>query len=240
MIELENVSKSYGHRRALDGVSATFGSGRIIGLTGENGSGKSTLLKLMAGLLHPDAGEAKMDGKPVTRTLAGCKVAYMADADLFYPFFTADQLFHFYSSQFGDFSMEKARQAADFLGLDGTVKLRSLSKGNRGRAKIAATLGREADFYLLDEPFSGLDPMVREAIVKGLIRFTDPERQTVIMTTHELQDAAPLLDEIAVMKRGRIVAHERTEDIRAEHRGGPAAWMKTLYEKGSEPIGTNG
>ncbi|SIT87217.1 ABC transporter ATP-binding protein [Edaphobacillus lindanitolerans] len=239
MIEIAQVTKSYGRRRALDGAAATFAVGRIVGLVGENGSGKSTLLKMMAGLLRPDSGSVLLDGKPVTRALAGRRIAYMADADLFFPYFTIDQLFGFYDTQFDDFSMEKAYEAADFLRLDRTSKLKNLSKGNRGRAKIAATLARQADVYLLDEPFSGLDPMVREEIVKGLIRFTDPERQTVIMTTHELQDAAPLLDEIAVMKGGRIIAHERTEDIRDEHRGGPSAWMKSLYEKESEPIGAH-
>ncbi|MET3574203.1 ABC transporter ATP-binding protein [Bhargavaea ullalensis] len=237
MIKVDQAVKTYGRKRALDGVSAEFRNGQIIGIVGENGSGKSTLLKMMAGLLLPDSGSVEIGGTPVTRTLAGREIAYMADADLFFPYFNTEQLFGFYATQFDDFSIQKARQAADFLGLDRSVKLKSLSKGNRGRAKIAATLGREPEAYLLDEPFSGLDPMVRGEIVKGLIRFTDPERQVVIMTTHELQDAAPLLDEIAVMKAGRIIAHESAEEIRENHRGGPSAWMKSLYEKERDPIG---
>jgi ABC-2 type transport system ATP-binding protein len=237
MIEIKQVSRSFGRRRALDGATAAFGRGKIIGLAGENGSGKSTLLKIMAGVMGADTGDVLLNGQPITRTSAGRHIAYMADADLYYPYFTTDELLRFQESQHPDFSMEKALEAAEFLNVDRKTKLKNLSKGNRGRAKIVATLGREADAYLLDEPFSGLDPMVRESIVKGLIRFTDPERQTVIMSTHELHDVAPLLDEIAVLKNGRIAAHDAVEDIRMAQPGGLTAYLRTLYQKGSEPVG---
>ena len=95
----------------------------------------------------------------------------MPDADLFYPYFTVDQLFNFYESQFVDFDLIKAKEIAQFLNVSLDSKIKSLSKGNRGRVKIAVTLGREATYYLLDEPFSGLDPMVRDDIAKGLIRY---------------------------------------------------------------------
>lgn len=237
MIEIRQVSRSFGRRRALDGATATFGQGKIIGLAGENGSGKSTLLKMMAGVLGADSGEVLLNGQPITRTSAGRQIAYMADADLYYPYFTTDELLRFQASQYPDFSMEKALEAAEFLNVDRKTRLKNLSKGNRGRAKIVATLGRESKVYLLDEPFSGLDPMVRESIVKGLIRFTDPERQTVIMSTHELHDVAPLLDEIAVLKNGRIAAHDAVENIRLAQPGGLSAYLRTLYEKGREPVG---
>ncbi|MCG7335233.1 ABC transporter ATP-binding protein [Sporosarcina sp. ACRSM] len=232
MIELRNITKKYGTRKALEDITLTLPHGKIIGLVGENGSGKTTLLKLMSGLLTPNAGSAVLDGKPIKRKVA-TNIAYMPDADMFYPYFTVGQLFAFYESQFTDFNPIKAKEIAQFLNLDLNSKLKNLSKGNRGRAKIAATLGREADYYLLDEPFSGLDPMVRDDIAKGLIRFTNPERQTVILSTHELKEVEPLLDEIIVLKGNRLIAHEAVDEIRDTYGQDATSWMVSLFRKGS-------
>ncbi|CAM3190210.1 ABC transporter ATP-binding protein [Filibacter tadaridae] len=231
MIELKEVSKKYGGRKALDGLTLTLPQGKIIGLVGENGSGKTTLLKLIAGLLTPDSGRATYGGSKITRKIAS-NLAYMPDTDLFYPCFTVNQLFDFYDTQFADFNPIKAKEIAQFLAIELDSKVKSLSKGNRGRVKIATTLGREADYYLLDEPFSGLDPMVRDDITKGLIRFTDPERQTVIMSTHELKEMEPLLDEIVVLREGRVIAHEAVDEIRDTHGKDATTWMVSLFREG--------
>lgn len=231
MIELKNVSKKYGGRKALDDVTLTIPQGKIIGLVGENGSGKTTLLKLIAGLLTPTAGIATYSGRPITRKIAS-HIAYMPDADLFYPYFTVKQLFNFYDSQFEDFDLMKAEEIMEFLNVALDSKMRNLSKGNRGRVKIAVTLGREASYYLLDEPFSGLDPMVRDDISKGLIRFTDTERQTVLMSTHELKEVEPLLDEIVVLRDGEIIANEAVDEIRDIHGMDATSWMVSLFREG--------
>lgn len=230
MIELKNVSKKYSGKRALIDVTFTIPQGKIIGLVGENGSGKTTLLKLIAGLLNPDSGKATFSGQPITRKIAS-DIAYMPDADLFYSYFTVDQLFHFYDSQFDDFDLMKAKEIAQFLNVSLDSKIKNLSKGNRGRVKIAVTLGREAMYYLLDEPFSGLDPIVRDDIAKGLIRFTDTERQTVLMSTHELKEMEPLLDELVVLRGGQIIAHASVDEIRETYGQDATSWMVSLFRE---------
>lgn len=230
MIELNHISKKYGGQRALNDLTLTLPQGKIIGLVGENGSGKTTLLKLISGLLTPDKGTAIFKGQPITRKVAA-NIAYMPDADLFYPYFTVKQLFNFYDSQFADFDLTKAKEIAQFLNVSLDAKIKNLSKGNRGRVKIAATLGREADYYLLDEPFSGLDPMVRDDISKGLIRFTDTERQTVLMSTHELKEVEPLLDEIVVLRGGQIIAHAAVDEIRDSYGKDATSWMVSLFRE---------
>ena len=231
MIELKSISKKYGGRQALDDVTLTIPQGKIIGLVGANGSGKTTLLKLTAGLLTPSTGEATFSGSPITRKIAS-QIAYMPDADLFYPYFTVKQLLDFYDSQFKDFDLVKAKEILQFLNVALDEKMKNLSKGNRGRVKIAVTLGREASYYLLDEPFSGLDPMVRDDIAKGLIRFTDTERQTIIMSTHELKELEPLLDEIIVVKNGKIIAYEAVDEIRDMYGMDATSWMVSLFRGG--------
>lgn len=228
MIELNHVVKKYGAKRALNGVTLSIPTGKVIGLVGENGSGKSTLLKVIAGLSSVSSGTVTYEGTPVTRTIAS-DLAYMSDTDMFYPYFTVRQLMDYYDSQFADFDLIKAKELMDFLKVPHEVRMKNLSKGNRGRVKIAVTLAREAKIYLLDEPFSGLDPMVRDDIAKGLIRFTDPERQTVILSTHEIREVEPLLDEIIVMRGGQIIAYETIDEIRDVHGVDATSWMVSLF-----------
>lgn len=232
MIELKNIVKKYGSKRALQDVTLSIPKGKVIGLVGENGSGKSTLLKMMAGLLTPNSGSAKFDGKPITRRIAS-RVSYMSDTDDFYTYFTVQQLIDFLESQFEDFDVLKAKEILQFLNVSLNSKIKSLSKGNRGRVKIAVTLAREADVYLLDEPFSGLDPMVRDDISKGLIRFTNPEWQTVIMSTHEIREVEPLLDDIIVMRGGVIIAYEAVDEIRDFYGVDATSWMVSLFKDGN-------
>lgn len=231
MLQLSNVSFRYMKKPILQDVSFSFPVGQIIGLVGENGSGKSTLLKVLAGLLCPSSGEVLLNGTPVTRRSAD-KIAYLPDIDLFFDFYTGEQLFQHYASQFEDFSYDKACIVAEFLQVDKNAKLRQLSKGNRGRMKMAATLGREVPFYLMDEPFSGLDPIVREQLIKGLIQFTDIEHQTILLSTHELYEVEPILDQIILLQNGSIIAHEEVETIRDVTNKDAVQWMKAYYKKG--------
>lgn len=110
--------------------------------------------------------------------------------------------------------------------------MKKLSKGQRGRIKIAATLGRNVSYYLMDEPFSGLDPMVRESILKGLIKFLDEKSQTVFLSTHELHEVEPILDAILLLKDGKVDSFETLEDVREEWQEDAVQWMKKQYSKG--------
>ena len=231
MLQLSNVSFRYMKKPILQDVSFSIPVGRIIGLVGENGSGKSTLLKVLTGLLRPSSGEVLLNGTPVTRRSAD-QIAYLPDIDLFFDFYTGEQLFQHYASQFEDFSYDKACIVAEFLNVDKNMKLGQLSKGNRGRMKMSATLGREVPFYLMDEPFSGLDPIVREQLIKGLIQFTDIENQTILLSTHELYEVEPILDQIILLQNGSIIAHEEVETIRDVTNKDAVQWMKTYYKKG--------
>ncbi|WP_342558975.1 ABC transporter ATP-binding protein [Metasolibacillus sp. FSL K6-0083] len=228
MLQLSNISFSYMKKPVLQNISCQFELGKIVGVVGGNGAGKSTLLKLITGILRPVQGEIKLNGQCVTRTSAD-KIAFLPDMDLFYDFYTVEQLFHFYQTQFTDFSYEKASIIGEFLEIERGRKLRQLSKGQRGRVKMAATLGREVPFYVMDEPFAGLDPMVKDSLIKGLIQFTDMETQTIILSTHELYEVEPVLDEVLLLRDGRIAAHEQLEVIRDEHNQDAVQWMKALH-----------
>ena len=102
----------------------------------------------------------------------------------------------------------------DFMGLDPDAKVKNLSKGNRGRVKLVVTLSRNAPYILMDEPLSGLDPIVRDSIIKGLISFVDLAKQTVIITTHEVNEVEPLLDQVVALRDGEIIKFADVEELR--------------------------
>ncbi|SFM18246.1 ABC transporter ATP-binding protein [Salibacterium qingdaonense] len=229
MIELQGVTKRYHGKKALDSVDLTLEPGKIVGLVGENGSGKSTTLKLIAGLNHPTRGRVTVNGHKATRRIAD-RVAYLSELDDYYPFFTVGGMIDFHASQFPDFDTKKADEMLSFMNLERSSKVKTLSKGNRGRLKIVLTLSRNVPVLLMDEPLSGLDPMVRDSIVKSLISFIDIENQIVLITTHEIKEIEGILDDVIAIKDGHIIGHHNVEDLRFEHGKGIVEWMTEVYQ----------
>ena len=233
MIEFQQVTKKYGRELGLDDVSFKLESGKIYGLLGPNGSGKSTTLKMIAGLVHPSAGKVMVNGQAADRRIAA-SVAYLTELDMFYQPFKVNDMINFYASQFADFRMERAEELLQFMNLDPHKKIKQLSKGNRGRLKLVLSLAREASVLLLDEPFSGLDPMVRDSIVKGLLSYIDFENQIVIIATHEIDEIEPLLDEVLAIQNGKIIARQHVEELRETEGVSIIEWMKKTFSDGRE------
>ncbi|GGA50076.1 putative ABC transporter ATP-binding protein YhcG [Kroppenstedtia guangzhouensis] len=228
MIRFENVSKRYLTKTALMDVDLELPEGKIIGVIGENGSGKSTMLKLIAGLVRPSKGRVLVDGEPAQRRIAR-KVAYLSELETYYPIFTVQETVDYCASQFTDFDRERAREMIDFMRLEPTAKVKSLSKGNRGRVKLVVTLSRNAPYILMDEPLSGLDPIVRDSIIKGLISFVDLSKQTVIITTHEVNEVESLLDQVVALRDGEIIKFADVEELRSNERLSLSEWMTRVY-----------
>lgn len=228
MIQIDNVSKRYSLRKALDNCTVTINKGKIIGIIGENGSGKTTLVKILAGLMKPSKGVVRIDEKLVNRHI-GERVAFLSDREYFYDYFSIEQVIHFYGTQFPDFNREKAIEMLSLMKIDQTRKISHLSKGNKTRIKIIVTLAREVPYIIVDEPFSGLDPLVRKTIVNGMLQFVDLDKQTLIMTTHELAEVEAILDEVLLMKQGKIIAYEAVEKIREQENMDVFGWMESHY-----------
>ncbi|WP_026672230.1 ABC transporter ATP-binding protein [Alkalihalobacterium bogoriense] len=230
MITISNVTKRYMTKTALSNINLHLSKGKIIGLIGENGSGKSTTLKLISGLVKPTSGTVVVNESNVDRKISS-QVAYLSELDEYYSFYTVGQTIEFYASQFSDFNTKKAEEILSFMKLDKQAKLKHLSKGNRGRLKIVLTLAREVPVILLDEPLSGLDPMVRDSIVKGLISYINLEEQTVIITTHEIKEVELLLDEVIAIKNGAVIGQCNVEQLRFQEHLSIIEWLTKIYEK---------
>ena len=225
VVKFDGVIKKYGNETALNQTSFHFEKGKVYGLLGPNGSGKSTTLKMIAGLVLPNKGNVTLNGKTVTRKMAS-EVAYLTELDMFYEAFTVEQMIRFYASQFPDFDSDRAKDLISFMELDQSKKIKHLSKGNRGRLKLVLALSRNTEVLLLDEPFSGLDPMVRDTIVKGLLSYIDFGNQTVIIATHEIDEIEAILDEAFIISNGQILGHCIVEELRETDGLSVLQWLK--------------
>ncbi|MDD4170098.1 MAG: ABC transporter ATP-binding protein [Desulfotomaculaceae bacterium] len=229
-VKFTNVTKKYLGRVALDNVSFDLPRGKIAALVGPNGSGKSTILKLTAGLVHPTKGSVTVLGKTANRRIAG-EVAYLSESDILYPFFTVEETIKFNAGLFADFDRQKAKEILSFMHLEPDQKVKHLSKGNRGRLKILLALSRRAPLILMDEPLSGLDPLVRDSIIKSMISHLDLQEQTVLMSTHEVSEVEPVLDLVMSINEGHIMAIEEVENIREQYGLSLVDWMKETLAK---------
>ncbi|MBQ2627817.1 MAG: ABC transporter ATP-binding protein [Eubacterium sp.] len=216
LIVCQNLTKQYGKDvRALDDVSFSLDSGRIVGLLGPNGSGKTTLLKLANGLLQPTSGEILIDGnKPGPETKA--IVSYLPDAEYLFPWMNVSALLEMFQDFYADFNMEKAMTMLASLGLDGNAKLKTLSKGNKEKVQLILAMSREAKVYFLDEPIGGVDPAARDYILETIIN-NYSEDALVMLSTHLIADIERVLDEVIFLQEGHVVLHDSVDNIRAQH-----------------------
>lgn len=214
ILQTQNLGKKFFNSVALEDLTFTANAGEFIGLLGVNGSGKSTLIKMAEGLVRPTSGSIKVLGQTPnaeTRKL----VAYLPEIDHLYLSWNAKYAFQFMQ---GFFAMNERRfkDIVEFLNVNETARLGTLSKGNRTRVRLALTLAREAKLYLLDEPLSGIDPLTREQILHTLIREfrTDDQDMTMVLATHQIAEAESLFDRVLVLDGGRLLLEGTAEDIR--------------------------
>ena len=242
MIEIRNVTRSFGDRRVLDDVSFDVASGRMTGFVGGNGAGKTTTMRIILGVLAADAGTVTMDGSPLTAA-DRARFGYMPEERGLYPKMKVlEQLV--YLARLHGMSPQAAKASAgallERLGLEERANepLESLSLGNQQRAQIAAALVHDPIALVLDEPFSGLDPMAVEVVV-GVLRDVAAQGVPVLFSSHQLDIVERLCDDLVVIGGGRILASGSREALRAEHSGrefelelqGPTAdagWIREL------------
>ena len=214
LLRCENLVKRYGHTNALNGVTFTLESGKIVGLLGPNGSGKTTLIKILNGLLTPTSGALFIDGElPGPSTKA--KVAYLPDNIYLNGWMTVEQIVNYFADFYADFSSERAYEMLQRLGISPKHRLKSLSKGNKEKVCLILVMSRQARLYVLDEPIAGVDPAARDYVISTIINNYNPEA-TVLISTHLIADVEQILDEVLFIRDGYLVLKKSVEDIRAE------------------------
>lgn len=220
MLEANNLVKSYGGLRAVDGVSFTVEPGRILGLLGPNGAGKTTAVSMVSGILAPDSGQVLVDGRPLGGDAdpAKGKVGLVPQDLALYDDLTArDNLLFFGSLQgMGIRALEAAMASAlDIVGLADRAadKVSAYSGGMKRRLNLAAGLLHDPAVLLLDEPTVGVDPQSRNAIFESLELLRD-RGKAILYTTHYMEEAERLCDHILIVDHGRVIASDTLDGLR--------------------------
>ena len=215
ILRCENLYKSYGSRPALNGITLSVESGRIIGLLGPNGAGKTTLIKLINGLLTPTSGKLYISGEePGVKTKP--LVSYLPDVNYLNNWMTVEDIVRMFTDFYEDFRPELAYEMIQRLGIDRKDRLKSLSKGNKEKVCLILVMSRSAKLYVLDEPIAGVDPATRDYIISTIINNYNPEA-SVLISTHLIADIESVLDEVIFIKDGQVVLHDTVDNIREEH-----------------------
>jgi ABC-2 type transport system ATP-binding protein len=205
-IEAQGLVKRFGDRTAVDGVDLRVPKGAIFGFLGQNGAGKTTTLRMLLGILEPDGGARRLLGE--ARPLAAAhRVGYLPEERGLYPAMTAREAIAYMGALRGLPWAEGRRRAdallaASGLGAQAKARIRTLSKGMAQKVQLLATIVHRPDLIVLDEPFSGLDPINQEAL-EALIRGERDRGATVLFSTHVMAHAERLCDALVIIADGR-------------------------------------
>ncbi len=206
IIYLQDVSKGYGRKVVLDGVSLAVPEGMVIGLLGTNGAGKTTLLKCLLGLLKVDAGKASILGEDPWHLSAAVKagIGYVPQGYRPYPWLQAGRLIEYTASFYPQWNTALAAQLVKDWKLDLSVRVDTLSEGELQKLLIILALGHEPPLLVFDEPVASLDPVARREFLKTILDVVAERPCTVLFSTHITSDLERIADTVAVLRAGTI------------------------------------
>jgi ABC-2 type transport system ATP-binding protein len=217
VIRTWNLTKSYHGRAALRGIDLTVPRNVVFGYLGPNGAGKTTTIRLLAGLMRPTAGRAEILGDDTVRhrELAQRHIGYLPGEFVAYPDLTGEQYLTHLSNLRGGVDRATVDALAKRLDLDLSVRIGSLSHGNRQKVGIVQAFMHRPEVVILDEPTSGLDPLIQREFL-GLVRDARDEGRTVFLSSHVLNEVEAVADVVGILRLGRLLVVESVERLKAE------------------------
>jgi ABC-2 type transport system ATP-binding protein len=227
ILQCYDLVKKYYSKKAVDGLSLEIEKGKIYALLGPNGSGKTTFMKMVAGLVKPTEGTISFLGNPIG-VESKKKVAYMSTEPFFYNYMTAADVGKYYQDFFDDFDMKRYEELVGRMELSMKDKAKSLSSGMAAKLKIAATLARKADLYMLDEPLNGIDIIARDRIINTILEVAS-EDSTILISSHLVDELEKIIDNAIFVKNGKIALNGEAEQLRATHGKSIVELYKEIY-----------
>lgn len=215
MIEIKNVTKFYGKKKAINQVTFTIPDGTVFGLLGTNGAGKSTLLRVMAGILKPEQGKVVIDGEDVFENPNAKKnFFYISDQHYFFQNSTPREMEEYYMSVYPNFDQNRFEDYLVKFQLGKGSKINSYSKGMKRQLAILLAICSNTKYIYFDETFDGLDPVMRQA-VKGMIAGEVEERGlTPIIAFHNLRELEDICDHVGLLHRGGVLLSKDLESMK--------------------------
>ncbi|HEV8604948.1 MAG TPA: ABC transporter ATP-binding protein [Tepidisphaeraceae bacterium] len=219
IVEISSVSRRFGGKLALDGVSLTIPEGCVLGLVGENGAGKTTLIRHVLGLLRAECGAVRVFGLDPAADPVGVlsRVGYLSEEPELPAWMRIRDLLRYARAFYPAWDDQYADRLRREFGLGEDARIATLSKGQRARAGLLIALAYRPPLLILDEPSSGLDPVVRRDILAAIIRTVADEGRTVLFSSHLLSEVERVCDRVAMIKAGRIVFNGDLADIKQSH-----------------------
>lgn len=220
LIEFKDVRRFYGRSCALSGVTFSIPAGGVTALLGPNGAGKSTALRTAVNLIQPTGGEVTVLGTPSTKI--GPEqlrhIGYVADGMELPMWMTVDQFLNWCRPLYPAWDKElEARLRNDFR-LPGDRRLRDLSRGQRMKAALLSNLAYRPKLVILDEPFSGLDPIMRDEFISGLLELSEQEDWALVISSHDIEEVQKLADRVVVLQEGTVTLAESMDGLMERHR----------------------
>ncbi|MBD8134281.1 ABC transporter ATP-binding protein [Bacillus sp. CFBP 13597] len=217
MIEIKQVSKLYEGKEAIKNVTLVIPKGSIFGLLGSNGAGKTTLLKMLSGNLIQDAGEVLIDGSYVfeNREVKN-RCFFLPDTPYFLANYTITQMAGFYSHIYSEWNHERFYQLQEVFPIPFQNKIHKLSKGMQRQVAFWLALSTMPEVLILDEPFDGLDPVMRKNVRQLLIQDVLERDMTILLSSHNLREIEDLADHVGILHKGELVIQKVLNDLKAD------------------------
>jgi ABC-2 type transport system ATP-binding protein len=228
MIEVKNVTKKFGRKEVLKGVSFTAEKGQITCLIGINGVGKTTIMQAIMSLIPINSGEIFIDGSKLTKDSYE-KITFIPDTITMLPQMRIGDAFTFMADFYQSWNQKRAEELLEFFKLEETERISELSKGNTAKVNILLGLALDVDYLLMDEPFSGIDIFSREEIANVFTSHLIEDRG-VIITTHEINDIEHLIDKVVLIDNGIVLKEFHVEEVREKEGKSVIDVMREVYE----------
>lgn len=219
VISIAELTRRFGAKTALAGVSLELPRGAVYGLVGANGAGKTTLIRHLLGLLRAESGSVRVFGlDPVQEPVAVLsRIGYLSEENDLPGWMTVAELLRYTRALYPDWDDAYAEELRGAFALDAAARIRNLSKGEKARAGLIVALAHRPELLILDEPSSGLDPIARRDILGAVLRTIAHEGRTVLFSSHLLDEVEEVADHVTMISHGRIVLSGSLEDLKQSH-----------------------
>ena len=231
MLELKNVSKSFGKFKALDDLTMTIPQGSVYGLVGPNGAGKTTAIRHITGVYRPDEGEITMEGLPIYENpQVKQAIGYIPDEIFYFSSATLKDMAKFYRGLYPRFDMPLFQRLSEVFQLPMGSPIRRFSKGMQKQAAFQLTLSIRPDVLVLDEPVDGLDPVMRRQVMSLILAEVAERNTTVLISSHNLRELEDVCDHVGIMDKGAVLLERTLSDLQDN-----TVKLQVAYKTAEEP-----
>ncbi len=214
MLNMQNVTKTFGDFTALSNLSMTVPKGAVYGLVGPNGAGKSTAIRLLTGVYRPDSGVITLEGQPVYENPAvKTRISYIPDEIFFFPSATLEEMHKFYKGFYPNFDEDLFKRLYDVFQLPKKSQIRRFSKGMQKQAAFHLSICTRPDVLILDEPVDGLDPVMRRQVWSLILSDVAQRDTTVLISSHNLRELEDICDHVGIMDKGHMLLERSLESM---------------------------